>query len=101
MSRARRIDDNQKAIVAAYRALGASVQSLASVGRGTPDLLVGFRGKDFLIEVKNSAQPPSARRLTDDEAKWHRSWRGSVVRIVESVDDVQAALGLAPWRGDV
>ena len=29
------------------------VRSLAVVGDGCPDLLVGFNGKTFLIEVKN------------------------------------------------
>ncbi|HJP47915.1 hypothetical protein [Acinetobacter venetianus] len=44
MRRAAKIDANQTEIVKALRKFGASVQSLASTGKGCPDLLVGFRG---------------------------------------------------------
>lgn len=43
MRRAARTDANQTAIVEALRKCGASVQSLAAVGKGVPDLLVGLR----------------------------------------------------------
>jgi len=49
----RRVDVNQAAIVRALRESGASVAVLSSVGRGLPDLLVGFQGVNFLLEVKN------------------------------------------------
>jgi hypothetical protein len=70
---------------------GASVQSLASVGRGCPDLLVGFKGRNLLLEVKDGRKPPSARELTDDQKKWHGGWLGNV-RVVESVEQAIAAL---------
>jgi hypothetical protein len=86
-----RIDSNQPAIVKALRAVGASVQSLADMGRGVPDLLVGWHGVNWLMEVKDGAKPPSARRLTPDEQQWHEHWRGQVV-VVESTDDALAEL---------
>lgn len=63
-----RIDANQPDIVKALRKMGAFVQSLAAVGDGCPDLLVGFRGKTYLIEVKDGDKPPSKRALTPAEA---------------------------------
>jgi hypothetical protein len=72
------VDQNQPSIVEDLRAIGASVQSLASVGKGCPDLLVGFRGSNYVFEVKNPDVPPSRRQLTPDEIKWHERWRGSV-----------------------
>ena len=48
MRRAAKIDSNHAEIVAALRGIGAYVMSLASVGGGCPDLLVGFRGHTFL-----------------------------------------------------
>lgn len=86
MKRAAKVDGNQKAIVAALRKAGCSVQSLASVGRGVPDLLVGCAGRNFLLELKDSSKPPSARKLTGDQQTWHDDWRGHVV-IVETVAD--------------
>ena len=89
----RKIDDNQGEIVQALRQVGASVQSLASVGRGCPDLLVGFRLENFILEVKDGTKPPSAQKLTPDEQEWHAQWRGGVVHIVRNVDEALRAIG--------
>lgn len=88
--RAAKVDANQSAIVAAFRKAGASVQPLHMVGQGCPDLLVGFRGRNLAVEVKDGSKPPSARKLTADEAEWHEAWRGQVC----VVNDEDEALGL-------
>lgn len=92
MRRAAKVDANQDAIVQALRAAGASVQSIAAVGKGVPDLLVGFRGLNWLVECKDGAKPPSARELTEDQQKWLRNWRGRVA-VVLSPDDALRAIG--------
>lgn len=92
MRTASRTDANQSEIVDALRAIGASVQSLASVGHGVPDLLVGFQHKNFLLEVKNEDQPPSKQALTTDELLWHNAWTGKVA-IVTNVREALAAVG--------
>ena len=79
-----RVDANQEAIVAALRKIGCTVAILSPVGGGVPDLLVGFRGKTFLLEVKDYAQPPSKRRLTPDEQLFFDVWNGGELRIVDS-----------------
>lgn len=83
--RAAKIDANQVEIVKALRQVGASVQSLAATGKGCPDLLVGFRGVNFLMEVKDGEKVKSKRKLTPDQVEWHDSWRGRVY-VVEGVD---------------
>lgn len=83
---AKRIDANQPSIVRSLREIGATVQSLASVGSGCPDLLVGYRGKNHVFEIKDWKQPPSKRKLTPDEKKWHQSWQGQV-HVVETFDE--------------
>ena len=55
-----RTDGNQQAVIDALRDEGASVQSLASVGDGCPDLVVGARGVTYLAEVKDGEKQPSA-----------------------------------------
>lgn len=87
-----RIDANQPEIVTALRSAGATVQPLHQMGAGCPDLLVGFRGQNFLLEVKDGAQPPSARRLTPIEANWIGTWRGWVF-IVKNVSEALTAIG--------
>ncbi|GAB3763573.1 hypothetical protein GCM10028796_17310 [Ramlibacter monticola] len=92
MRRAAKVDRNQPEIVAALRRIGADVFSLAAVGDGIPDLLVGFRGTTYLLEVKDGSKPPSARQLTDDQIKWHAAWRGGRCVVVSSIVEALAAL---------
>lgn len=92
MRQAARTDANQSKIVDALRAIGCSVQSLAQVGHGVPDLLCGFQHKNFLLEVKNEDQPPSKQALTTDELLWHNTWNGKVA-IVTNVREALAVVG--------
>lgn len=91
MRRAAKVDANQAEIVAALRKIGASVQPLHAVGAGCPDLLVGWRGITTLLEVKDGKKPPSARKLTEDQVKWHAEWRGQVT-VVETVEQAIEAV---------
>lgn len=89
--RAAKIDANQNEIVNALRDIGCSVQSLAAVGKGVPDLLVSnHRGELFLMEIKDGAKPPSARKLTPDQVKWHDNWNSEIhiVLTVEQAIDI-------------
>lgn len=92
MRRAAKVDANHVEIVEALKAVGASVVSLASVGRGCPDLLVGFRGKTYVMEVKDGAKPPSRQKLTDDQNKFVGLWRGQYA-LVTNVNDALRAVG--------
>ncbi len=74
MRRAARVDKVQKEIVDGLRRLGCEVQTLAPVGGGVPDLLVGWRGQNFLLECKT----PGIGRLTQDQERWHKRWQGQV-----------------------
>ena len=81
-----KVDANHRDIVYALRKAGASVQSLAAIGKGCPDLLVGIAGRNLVMEVKDGNKPPSGRALTADEQQWFEMWKGKVV-IVESVEE--------------
>ena len=100
MRRAARVDANQSDIVAALRNAGASVQPLHTVGDGCPDLLVGLKGRNFLLEVKDGSKPPSAQRLTTDQREWHLKWAGQSV-VVNSPQAALCAVGLIQVRGVV
>lgn len=91
--RAAAVDANQPEIVKDLRKAGAIVQHLHMVGKGCPDILVGFRGVNYLLEIKDGAKPPSARKLTKDEATWHLQWSGTV-SIVNNSNEALAAIGL-------
>ena len=93
--RAAKVDRNQPEIVRALRQIGASVQHLHKVGEGCPDLIAGFRGVNYLIEVKDGAAPPSQTKLTPDQAVWHQTWEGRVY-VAYSVTDALRIVGAIP-----
>ena len=86
MRRRARIDRNHSEIVNALERCGCSVQSLASLGRGCVDLLVGAHGRNFLIEVK----APKGK-VTPDQIEWASGWRGQMA-IVRSVEEAIAVV---------
>jgi hypothetical protein len=86
-----RHDSNQIEIVSALRQAGATVAILSNVGGGIPDLLVGWRGINLLLEVKNL--DGRGKRLTPAESEFMDTWRGQVA-IVEDLADVLVLLGV-------
>jgi len=81
-----RKDGNHKEIIAAFRSLGATVFDTAQLGSGFPDCVVDMRNNNVLVEIKDGLLPPSKRKLTPDELKFHAEWRGKVV-IINNVDE--------------
>jgi hypothetical protein len=81
---AKRTDHNQAEIIQALRGIGASVQDLSQLGRGVPDLLVGYKERNYLIEIKNCDD--RAPRLTESEESWIRQWRGQVA-VITTIED--------------
>ncbi len=84
--RAARIDGNQNAVVEKLRRLGITVAITSALGDGFPDLVVGWRGRNVLIELKDPAQPESKRKLTEDEKKFRDNWRGEVYTALNAGD---------------
>lgn len=90
MRHTHRVDETQREIVQALRKCGCSVLSLTTIGNGCPDLLVGIGNRNVLLEIKSGDGKLNALQQT-----WLLSWNGPV-RVVRSVDDALAALGLVP-----
>ena len=74
---------------------GCRVFDAADVGQGFPDLVVGFMGRIYLLEVKDGSLPPSKRKLTAAEKRFHVAWDLLPVYVVESVDDALVTIGVA------
>lgn len=92
MRRAPRVDNTQKDIVAALRGVGASVTSLAGVGKGVSDLLVSYRMRWYVIEAKTRAKDGGRETLTEDECKWIQNQRAEVV-VAYTPEDALRAIG--------
>lgn len=91
MRRAAKVDDNQREIVKKLRSIGCSVRSTAAIGMGFPDIVVGYRGVNYLFEIKDGSKPPSARKLTPMEHEFILTWCGSV-HVIESFQDAMQVL---------
>lgn len=94
--RAAKVDGNHAEIASALRAAGCSVQSLAAIGAGCPDLLVGTERVNVLLEIKDPTQSPSDRRFTPAQKRWHAEWRGTA-HVVETIE--QALFVVGQYRG--
>lgn len=81
-------DGNEADIVKGLRGVGASVLDLGNVGGGCPDILVGFRNRDFLMEIKDVKG-----KVSPVQTVWHSRWRGRPVAIVRSLDEALIAIG--------
>ena len=90
---AKRVDANQKKIVEQLRKLGCSVAMTSSLGKGVPDFIIGHRGRNFLIELKDGSKSPSQRKLTPDEVKFHALWRGQIA-VCNNINEIIKLIGL-------
>lgn len=88
----RRVDENQKVIVAALRKIGACVIDLSASGAGVMDLLACYRRRTWMIEIKNPTKPKGDQMLTPAQIKMHAAIgdAGCEVHIVRSVDEAIA-----------
>jgi hypothetical protein len=86
MRYAARVDANQDQIVSALRAAGAYVWII-----GLPvDLVVGFRGHTFLVEIKST----SKKRLTGLQADFFENWSGSTLSRIDSPEAALRMIGV-------
>lgn len=81
----RKIDLTQPEIVAFLRAVGMFVFSLASVGRGCPDLLCAYREHWYVVEVKTGTL---GWKYTTAQRRFHKEARAPIV-VLTSVEDAE------------
>jgi hypothetical protein len=90
----KRTDANHKQIIDQIRQIPfASVFSTHELGKGFPDIVVGFRGINYLFEIKDGKKSASQKKLTEAEVKFHNNWMGQV-HIIEKIEDILQILKL-------
>jgi len=87
-----KVDTTHAEIVAALRSVGATVQSLAAIGKGCPDLLVSYRGCWYVMECKSPGGS-----LTPDQWVWIGQ-QGALVAIVDTADQALQTIGVPTNR---
>jgi len=81
----KRVDKNHREIVQALLDYpGVSLFSTHELGKGIPDICVGYRSFNILCEIKG----PKGR-LNPAQTEWHFRWTGAPVVILRTVDDVE------------
>lgn len=83
-----RKDDNHPTLRTGWRRLGGSWLDLVPETGGEPDALIGWRGDDRLVEVKNPLRPSRDQEPRPNQVEWHRSWRGRPVGVVTCLGDM-------------
>jgi len=86
MRHAKRVDANQDQIVIALRAAGANVWIISL----PVDLLVGYKGHTFLVEIKTTAR----KRLTPLQRDFFESWGGGTLARIDSPDAALRMIGV-------
>jgi len=84
MYRAAKRDSNEAHLIEAARAVGATVKQLDDPG--VADLLIGFDGKNYLVEVKSESGT-----LTAAQEKFFAEWKGQVC-VARTADDITRLL---------
>jgi len=86
MRRAARVDANAIQVVSALRAAGAYVWII-----GLPvDLLVGYKGHTFLMEIKDGPK----KRLTKLQADFFENWTGGTLCRIDCPEAALRMIGV-------
>jgi len=86
MRHAKRVDANQDAIVQVLRDAGAYVWIISL----PVDLLVGYKGHTFLVEIKTNAK----KRLTALQGDFFNNWSGSTLARIDSPEAALRMIGV-------
>ncbi len=97
MRRAAKTDQNHSEIVLALRGRGASVLSLAPMGRGVPDLAVSVAGYTFLAEIKAHPEGTKAGQPNEAQQRFICDWDGPVI-VIRNLEDVGRVCDMARAR---
>ena len=98
----RRTDSNHAEIVRALKQIGCSVLDLSAVGAGCPDILIGYRGRNVLVEIKrwghiDKPQGRHERETAERQKRFRDGWNGLPVAVVDSIE--QAVLVATAAQG--
>ena len=73
----KRTDRNHKQIIDQLRKIpGISVFSTHTIGKGFPDIVVGYKDQNYLFEIKDELKPASQKKLTLAEICFQMNWKG-------------------------
>ena len=87
-------DANHHEVVDAMQKAGAYVIDMSHVGKGFPDLIVGFRSQTILMEIKNPKTSYGKRGLNKNQLKWKEQWTGDTYCVVDGPEAALRMIGV-------
>ncbi len=85
-------DGNQKGIEQALKKLeGVSYFDTSALGRGFPDLTVGYNGVNYYFEIKKKCVNP-LKELTKSEEKFMMEHQGHYA-VVTTIEEIKKEIG--------
>lgn len=91
--RSHRVDENQEEIFEAWRRMGVSVVDTSDVGAGFPDAILGWHGRNLLVEIKNPETRYGRKGLSSGQRRFSDDWNGDPVHVVSTIDEAIALIG--------
>ena len=86
-----KVDDNQPEIVNQLRSIpGVTVWNTHQLGKGFPDIIVGYKGVNYLFEIKNRH---GKLLIPLSEQEFYDNWQGQT-EIVYDLDEILEVMGL-------
>ena len=95
VKRGGKTDGNHREIVNALRDHGACIIDTSGHGGGFPDLIVGFNGMTFLVEIKNLKTQYGRAGLNKNQQKWKARWTGGPYCIVTDIESAIRAISVS------
>ena len=86
MRRVAKVDSNHTEIVNGLRKYGASVLQTHQL-KNCFDIIVGYKGVNIIMEIKDGNKPQSQRKLSEGEQKFKDTWKGGEYHVVLCLDD--------------
>ena len=90
MRRDARRDVNEKPIIEALRAVGATVYIMDD----PCDLLVGYKGSTLLMEVKNPESRYGKKGFNENQKHFAENWKGGSFCLVDSIESALRMLNI-------
>ncbi len=94
--RAAKVDSNHAEITNHLRSRGWSVQSLAKIGDGCADVVVGAMKENILLEYK-----VKGGKLNALQRKWHANWQGDVFTVYSPEEAEAVVLAVLFHKGKI
>lgn len=74
--------------------MGASVYDFAAAGGGFPDILVGYKGQDYKLEIKNPLSRYGKQGRSESQQRLEAKWKGAPSYVVYTAKEALEAIGV-------